>query len=88
MVDLVVSKGEALSALCRDSHVQEPAGLQAALTVLHSEERNPGAAAELLAKLLHMLAEVQVCRWCVEGSVGCLCGSGAEARAGAGAAPA
>eukprot|EP00775_Hariotina_reticulata_P001328 gene1328-1672_t len=31
-----------------------------ALAAINSEGRNPGAAAELLAKLLHMLAEVQV----------------------------
>jgi len=60
MVDLVVAKGEELSALCGDSHVEEPAGLQDALQAIHSNDRNPGAAAEMLAKLLHMLAEVQV----------------------------
>lgn len=60
MVDLVLAKGAELTALCKDSHVAEPAGLQEALTAIHSNDRNPGAAAELLAKLLQMLAEVQV----------------------------
>ena len=60
MVDLVLSKGAELSAMCTDSHVAEPAGLQEALAAIHGSDRNPGAAAELLAKLLHMLAEVQV----------------------------
>lgn len=60
MVDLVLAKGAELSAMCTDSHVEEPAGLQEALAAIHSNDRNPGAAAELLAKLLHMLAEVQV----------------------------
>lgn len=60
MVDLVLAKGAELSALCIDSHVEEPAGLQDALDAMHEQDRNPGAAAELLAKLLHMLAEVQV----------------------------
>eukprot|EP00878_Enallax_costatus_P027660 GHUV01029802.1.p1 GENE.GHUV01029802.1~~GHUV01029802.1.p1 ORF type:complete len:632 (+),score=237.56 GHUV01029802.1:325-2220(+) len=60
MVDLVNSKGAELRAMCRESHVAEPAGLVEALTAINSEDRNPGAAAELLAKLLHMLAEVQV----------------------------
>jgi len=49
-----------LTAMCRDSHVEQPEGLQEALVAINSEARNPGAAAELLAKLLHMLAEVQV----------------------------
>jgi hypothetical protein len=40
--------------------VAEPAGLQEALAAVHGSNRNPGAAAELLTKLLHMLAEVQV----------------------------
>lgn len=60
MVDLVHSKGAELSAMCAESHVDEPAGLADALTAINNEDRNPGAAAELLAKLLHMLAEVQV----------------------------
>lgn len=60
MVDLVLSKGAELSAMCLDSHVEQPAGLQQALDAIHGNDRNPGAAAELLAKLLHMLAEVQV----------------------------
>jgi hypothetical protein len=98
MVELVLTKGEELSSMCKgalactnggpetprsphtngpavtqrpvcslsaapkntESHVEEPAGLQAALAAIHGEDRNPGAAAELLAKLLHMLAEVQV----------------------------
>lgn len=60
MVDLVNSKGAELRAMCADSHVAEPAGLVEALDAINSEDRNPGAAAELLAKLLHMLAEVQV----------------------------
>lgn len=60
MVDLVLAKGAELTALCKDSHVAEPAGLQEALIAIHSNDRNPGAAAELLAKLLQMLAEMQV----------------------------
>jgi hypothetical protein len=67
MVDLVLSKGAELTAMCKESHVAEPAGLQEQLTAIVSNDRNPGAAAELLAKLLHMLAEVQVrpgSHWC------------------------
>lgn len=60
MVDLVHSKGAELHAMCAQSHVAPPTGLEEALTAIDSEDRNPGAAAELLAKLLHMLAEVQV----------------------------
>jgi hypothetical protein len=79
MVDLVMSKGRELSAMCTDSHVAQPPGLNEALAAIDSNDRNPGAAAELLSKLLHMLAEVQVglvCllgpqRWCA-----LLCGCG------------
>lgn len=76
MVDLVLHKGAELQGLCAASHVAQPAGLEQALAEMRATtttctdeegvggmvlERNPGAAAELLAKLLHMLAEVQVC---------------------------
>lgn len=61
MVDLVNSKGAELQTMCAESHVAEPSGLVEALAAVNCEDRNPGAAAELLAKLLHMLAEVQVC---------------------------
>lgn len=60
MVDLVMAKGQELAAMCTDSHVAQPPGLDDALAAIDSNDRNPGAAAELLSKLLHMLAEVQV----------------------------
>jgi hypothetical protein len=60
MVDLVLAKGAELAAMCTDSHVAQPPGLSEALAAIDSNDRNPGAAAELLSKLLHMLAEVQV----------------------------
>jgi hypothetical protein len=69
MLDLINDRADELRALCADSHVAEPGGLAEALTAVNSSgPRNPGAAADLLAKLFAMLGEVKVgaaaARWC------------------------
>jgi hypothetical protein len=60
MLDLINGRAAELRALCADSHVAEPGGLAEALTAVNSGTRNPGAAADLLAKLFAMLGEVKV----------------------------
>jgi hypothetical protein len=62
MLDLINGRAEELRALCADSHVAEPPGLAEALAAVNSGSRNPGAAADLLAKLFAMLGEVKVRR--------------------------
>jgi hypothetical protein len=60
MLDLINARADELRALCADSHLAEPGGLAEALTAVNSGTRNPGAAADLLAKLFAMLGEVKV----------------------------
>ncbi len=49
-----------LLELCASSHIAPPDGLRACISAINSDSRSPGAAADLLAKLMHMLAEVRV----------------------------
>jgi hypothetical protein len=63
MLDLINGRAQELRALCADSHVAEPPGLGEALAAVNSGDRNPGAAADLLAKLFAMLGEVKVCAY-------------------------
>ncbi|KAF6264709.1 microtubule associated protein-domain-containing protein [Scenedesmus sp. NREL 46B-D3] len=60
MLDLINARADELRSLCADSHVAEPAGLAEALQAVNDDTRNPGAAADLLAKLCAMLGEVKV----------------------------
>lgn len=60
MLDLINGRAQELRQLCADSHVAEPPGLSEALQEVNSGDRNPGAAADLLAKLFAMLGEVKV----------------------------
>lgn len=53
-------KARELVELCAATHITPPDGLAAALAEVSGERRNPGAAADLLTKLVRMLAEVQV----------------------------
>lgn len=60
MIDMINTRANDLRALCADSHVAEPDGLAEELASINSETRNPGAAADLLAKLFAMLGEIKV----------------------------
>jgi len=47
--------------LCQDTHIAPPEGLGACVATINAPEgRSPGAAADLLTKLVRMLSEVQV----------------------------
>lgn len=60
MLDLINAKAAELRALCSDSHLEEPTALPGLLAAVNDDEaRPPGWAAEQLAKLLAMLAEVR-----------------------------
>lgn len=60
MVDIVNDKARELLELCHATHIAPPEGLRHCIAEINSDARNPGAAADLLAKLVRMLAEVQV----------------------------
>jgi hypothetical protein len=62
MVDLVMQKEQELLALCSATHIDPPEGLARFVEEISREGTipQPGAVADLLAKLVRMLAEVQV----------------------------
>jgi hypothetical protein len=60
MVALVRAKEGELRALCEDTHVEPPPQLAGCMEALDSAADSPGSAANLLAALISMLAEVEV----------------------------
>ena len=62
MVDLVRDKEQELLALCAATHIDAPEGLARYVEEISREGTipQPGAVADLLAKLVRMLTEVQV----------------------------
>lgn len=63
--------------LCRETHIAPPEGLGGCIVAINRPEgRSPGAAADLLTKLVCMLSEIQV------GWAGGMAGRGALGRDG------
>ncbi|KAI8473021.1 MAG: hypothetical protein J3K34DRAFT_457577 [Monoraphidium minutum] len=61
MLEIVNGKARELVELCSDTHIAPPDGLGACIAAINAPEgRSPGAAADLLTKLVRMLSEVQV----------------------------
>ncbi|GBF94150.1 hypothetical protein Rsub_07137 [Raphidocelis subcapitata] len=61
MLDIVNAKARELMSLCSEAHIAPPPALGHCIAAFNAPEgRNPGAAADLLSKLVRMLSEVQV----------------------------
>ncbi|KIZ07743.1 hypothetical protein MNEG_0212 [Monoraphidium neglectum] len=61
MLEIVNAKARELIDLCAETHIAPPGGLGPCIAALNAPQgRSPGAAADLLTKLVRMLSEVQV----------------------------